>query len=38
LLQKTERATLLDIGLKAKKMQKTEATKRIVAACEELAR
>lgn len=38
LLQKTERVTLLDIGLKAKKMQKTEATKRMVAACEELAR
>jgi len=37
LLQKTERFTLLDIGLKAKKMQKTEATKRMVAACEELA-
>lgn len=37
LLQKTERVTLLDIGLKAKKMQKTEATKRMVAACEELA-
>jgi UDP-N-acetylglucosamine--N-acetylmuramyl-(pentapeptide) pyrophosphoryl-undecaprenol N-acetylglucosamine transferase len=37
LLQKTERATLLDIGLKAKIMQKTEATKRMVAACEELA-
>jgi len=37
LLQKTERATLLDIGLKAKTMQKTDATKRMVAACEELA-
>lgn len=37
LLQKTERVTLLDIGLKAKTMQKTEATKRMVAACEELA-
>jgi UDP-N-acetylglucosamine--N-acetylmuramyl-(pentapeptide) pyrophosphoryl-undecaprenol N-acetylglucosamine transferase len=37
LLQKTERVTLLDIGLKAKKMQKTEATKRMVAVCEELA-
>ena len=37
LLQKTDRVTLLDIGLKAKKMQKTEATKRMVAACEELA-
>lgn len=38
LLQKTERFTLLDIGLKAKTMQKTEATKRMVVACEELAR
>ena len=38
LLQKTERLTLLDIGLKAKTMQKTEATKRMVVACEELAR
>ncbi len=37
LLQKTDRVTLLDIGLKAKKMQKTDATKRVVAACEELA-
>lgn len=37
LLQKTDRVTLLDIGLKAKKMQKTEAIKRMVAACEELA-
>jgi UDP-N-acetylglucosamine--N-acetylmuramyl-(pentapeptide) pyrophosphoryl-undecaprenol N-acetylglucosamine transferase len=37
LLQKIDRVTLLDIGLKAKKMQKTEATKRMVAACEELA-
>ena len=37
LLQKTERIALLDIGLKAKKMQKTEATERMVAACEELA-
>ena len=36
LLQKTERATLLLVGLKAKTMQKTEATARIVAACEEL--
>lgn len=38
LLQKTERVTLLGIGLKAKTMQKTDATKRMVAACEELAR
>ncbi len=37
LLQKIDRVTLLDIGLKAKMMQKTEATKRMVAACEELA-
>ena len=36
LLQKTERATLLLVGLKAKTMQKTEATARIVAACEDL--
>ena len=37
LLQKTERITLVNIGLKAKTMQKTEATARMVAACEELA-
>ncbi len=36
MLQKTERATLVDISLQAKKMQKTEATAYIVAACEEL--
>lgn len=36
LLQKTERVALVDIGLQAKKMQKIEATARIVAACEEL--
>ncbi len=36
-LQKTERAALVDIGQKAKTMQKTEATARMVAACEELA-
>ena len=36
LLQKTECAALVNIGLKAKTMQKTEATARIVAACEEL--
>ena len=35
-LQKTERLTLVNIGLQAKNMQKTEATARIVAACEEL--
>jgi UDP-N-acetylglucosamine--N-acetylmuramyl-(pentapeptide) pyrophosphoryl-undecaprenol N-acetylglucosamine transferase len=38
LLQKTERLALLNIGSKAKTMQKTEATLRMVAACEELAR
>jgi UDP-N-acetylglucosamine--N-acetylmuramyl-(pentapeptide) pyrophosphoryl-undecaprenol N-acetylglucosamine transferase len=37
-LQKTERLALLNIGSKAKTMQKTEATQRMVAACEELAR
>ncbi len=37
LLQKTERMALIDIGLKAKKMQKTDATACMVAACEELA-
>lgn len=36
LLQKTERLTLTNIGLRAKIMQKTEATACIVAACEEL--
>ena len=36
LLQKIERAALLNIGLQAKKMQKLEATVCIVAACEEL--
>jgi len=36
MLQKTERVELVNIGLNAKKMQKTEATARIVAACEEL--
>jgi len=38
MLQKTERSTLVQYGLKAKSMQKTDATNRIVAACEELAR
>ena len=38
LLQKTERSTLVLYGLEAKKMQKMEATTRLVAACEELAR
>lgn len=37
MLQKTERAALMDRALQAKKMQKTEATDRVVAACEELA-
>ena len=35
-LQKTDRTSLINIGLKAKAMQKIEATARIVAACEEL--
>lgn len=37
MLQKTERTALLDRALQAKRMQKTEATDRVVAACEELA-
>lgn len=37
LLQKAERYSLLNIGLKAKEMQKIDATARIVAVCEELA-
>ena len=37
LLQKTERYMLLERALGAKKMQKTEATAQMVAACEELA-
>ena len=37
MLQKTERATLMQCALQAKTMQKTEATARVVAACEELA-
>ncbi len=37
LLQKTERTMLVERALEAKKMQKTEATAHIVAACEELA-
>ena len=36
LLLKVERQELLNLGLQAKKMQKIEATMRIVAACEEL--
>jgi UDP-N-acetylglucosamine--N-acetylmuramyl-(pentapeptide) pyrophosphoryl-undecaprenol N-acetylglucosamine transferase len=38
MLQKTERKTLLNTGLEAKKMQKIEAAAHIVAACEELTR
>jgi UDP-N-acetylglucosamine--N-acetylmuramyl-(pentapeptide) pyrophosphoryl-undecaprenol N-acetylglucosamine transferase len=37
LLQKTERSALVLCGLQAKKMQKTEATARMVAACEAIA-
>ena len=37
LLQKTERTMLMERALEAKKMQKTEATAQMVAACEELA-
>ena len=37
MLQKTERLALVQIALQAKTMQKTEATARVVAACEELA-
>jgi len=36
MLQKTERSTLLQRGLQAKMMQKTQATEAVVAACEEL--
>ncbi|MBS0427084.1 MAG: undecaprenyldiphospho-muramoylpentapeptide beta-N-acetylglucosaminyltransferase [Proteobacteria bacterium] len=38
LLQKTERSTLMERALKAKAMQKTEATAEVVRACEELAK
>ena len=38
LLQRTERFTLVLCGLEAKKMQKIDATARMVAACEEIAR
>jgi len=38
LLQKTDRATLLDKAQRAKAMQKTEALGEVVRACEELAR
>ena len=37
MLQKTERVALINRALQAKNMQKTEATARVVAACEELA-
>ncbi len=37
MLQKTERPVLLQRALQAKKMQKTDATANVVAACEELA-
>ncbi len=37
MLQKTERAVLMERGQKAKTMQKTNATADVVAACEELA-
>lgn len=37
MLQKTERLTLVNRALQAKKMQKIEATARVVAVCEELA-
>ena len=37
MLQKTERGVLLNIALQAKKMQKIDATARLVAACEALA-
>ena len=36
LLQKTERTILLNLAIKAKTMQKTEATTHVVAACEKL--
>ncbi len=37
MLQKTERSTLMEHGLKAKEMQKINATQDVVSACEELA-
>ncbi|MBY0411554.1 MAG: undecaprenyldiphospho-muramoylpentapeptide beta-N-acetylglucosaminyltransferase, partial [Burkholderiaceae bacterium] len=37
MLLKLERSTLIDIALKAKTMQKTNATREVVTACEELA-
>jgi len=38
LLQKTERSTLMAWALQAKKLEKTDATEKVVAACEELSR
>lgn len=37
MLQKTERTTLMERALEAKSMQKTQATREVVTACEELA-
>jgi len=37
MIQKMERSTLMTKGLEAKKMQKLDATQRMVATCEELA-
>jgi UDP-N-acetylglucosamine--N-acetylmuramyl-(pentapeptide) pyrophosphoryl-undecaprenol N-acetylglucosamine transferase len=38
LLQKTERATLMAWAQQAKKLERTDATEKVVAACEELSR
>ena len=38
MLQKTERPALMARGLEAKKLQKMDATEKIVAACEDLVR
>ena len=38
MLKKMERDTMMDKGLKAKKMQRTDATQQIVTACEEVAK
>ena len=38
MLQKTQRPALIQAAIQAKKLQKTEATHQVVAACEELAR
>ena len=37
MLLKLERSTLVDVALKAKNMQKINATREVVTACEELA-